>query len=141
MPRNKRQFAEALKKAGSETLVDKNGITLTRAEAMARIAWQLATEGKVEFPCGREIKASIRDWTDAAKWILNHTDGPARQELDVIAHRELDSMNEGQLLEKLGQITAMLPPAAAALLPRPTCINETDDQEDDCDIVDAEVAE
>jgi len=49
-------------------------------ETLARNVWTLATQGKLTFPDGREIKASVRDWRDTAQWIYSQIDGPVRVE-------------------------------------------------------------
>ena len=70
-----RPLTQILQGLGDETLP---GSDRKNKEALALNMWSLAVQGKVTFPDGRELKASVRDWKDAAQWLYNHCDGPFR---------------------------------------------------------------
>lgn len=73
--KKKRALTQILQAKGEETLPESD---VKNKEHLAANMWTLATQGKVTFPDGREIKASVRDWKDAAQWIYQHIDGPVR---------------------------------------------------------------
>ena len=71
-----RPLTEILQRQG-ETLVETGSDSPVRAkELLAQNVWALLTQGRVTFPDGREVKASVKDWKDAAQWLYNHCDGP-----------------------------------------------------------------
>lgn len=77
-----------------------------RVEAVADLAWQLATEGKCTFPDGREIKAGAREWKDVTAWIYSQIDGPvmtAEEGLDA-ASSALATASERKLRELVATV-------------------------------------
>ena len=76
-----RPLTAILQAEGDETLPDSD---VRRKDQLAKNVWELVITGKLSFPDDTEdsgfrtLKASVKDWKDAAQWIYGHVDGPYR---------------------------------------------------------------
>lgn len=83
-PDKKRALTEILEQAGNRTVLDKVTDKRTaRKRILARLLWQLMTEGKTTLPTGDELQLDPNDWIGLVKWLYTHIDGPPKGELDV----------------------------------------------------------
>ncbi len=80
---SKRALTEILRVAGDQLTYDQDGRPVTRSEQLAQLMWSMATEGRVQFPDSRELKASARDWKEVASWIYQQIDGPVKARVEV----------------------------------------------------------
>lgn len=108
--KKERKLTTILQGIGDETI---GGTDTPNKEQVARNFWTLATQGKVTFPDGRELKASVRDWKDTVQWLYNHIDGPVK--IDLIDSEgyskvfedtpiaELEAIVRGSMLDNGGE--------------------------------------
>lgn len=82
-PVKNRALTTILERAGSKTLLGKDGKAVTRKRIVADLAWQIITTGTATFPDGSILQLDAKDWFDTVKWIYNHIDGPAKSALEV----------------------------------------------------------
>ena len=79
--------AEILNRAGSEVIADYDGKRRNRKRVLARMLWQAATQGYVEFPPGPDDEKMHlpvgRDWLGIVRFLYQHIDGPPKSELDI----------------------------------------------------------
>lgn len=88
-PPNSRALTEILKQTGNRTIEDKlTGKRQARKRILARLVWQLATEGKVVLPNGTGLELDPEDWIGLVKWIYQHIDGPPKSEMDLTSGGE-----------------------------------------------------
>lgn len=81
--KRERMLSKMLQQYGDKEFITANGNATTYAKETARLVWQAAAEGKIEFGDGHVLKAGIRDWRDTVSFIYNQVDGPARLEQDI----------------------------------------------------------
>ena len=55
----------------------------TRQEIMAAMTAKLISEGRAEFPDGREVEVNSREWIDLMKWVYAQIDGPPKNDDDL----------------------------------------------------------
>jgi len=83
-PKKNRALTEILARAGSKTIEDADGKRRSGKRIMARLLWQAATTGSVQFPKRKETMIiPFSDWLGIVKFIYGHIDGPPKQALDV----------------------------------------------------------
>ena len=83
-----RALAEVLRVGGAERLDVGKGKTVTNKEELSRLVWQGIVDGRLEFHHGRIVDLDAQEWRELVKLVLNHVDGPPRQELDVTSNGE-----------------------------------------------------
>lgn len=81
-PPSQRALTEILKRAGNKTLV-KDGKRISRKRVLAEMAWNLATTGQAQFLDGKELVLDPVDWWQVVKFIYQHIDGGAPQNIDL----------------------------------------------------------
>lgn len=81
-PKKNRALTEILARAGSKTAEDCDGKRRSGKRIVARLLWQAATTGVVQFPDSKETMAlSLSDWLGIVKFLYGHIDGPPKQAL------------------------------------------------------------
>lgn len=84
-PKKKRALAEILTRAGSKTIEDCDGKRRSGKRIVARLLWQAATTGVVQFPGAEKATViPLSDWLGIVKFLYAHIDGPPKQTLDLI---------------------------------------------------------
>jgi len=81
-PPKSRALTDLLTKALGRTL-ETQGKKVSGKRLLARLVVDVLTTGRATFPDGRVLEVAPKDWLEFAKWLYQHVDGPARQELDV----------------------------------------------------------
>jgi hypothetical protein len=88
-PLKNRALTTILEQAGNRTILDATtGKAHARKRILARLVWQLATEGKVTLPNNANLVLDPADWIGLVKWIYQHVDGPPKSEVDVTSGGE-----------------------------------------------------
>lgn len=88
-PLKNRALTTILEQAGNKTVLDKaTDKRAARKRILARLVWQLATEGKVILPNGTGLELDPEDWIGLVKWIYQHIDGPPKSEMDLTSGGE-----------------------------------------------------
>jgi len=81
-PKKKRTLTEILARAGSKTIEDADGKRRSGKRIVARLLWQAATTGVVQFPDAKEtIVIPLSDWLGIVRFLYGHIDGPPKQAL------------------------------------------------------------
>lgn len=88
-PPKGRALADILRKAGNKKVTNREGVRMTRAQLLAEMLWQAATEGTVDFHGGTKgaggmiVIDSMAEWFTIGKFVHQHLDGPVRPEIDL----------------------------------------------------------
>ena len=89
-PKKNRALTEILARAGSKTIEDYDGKRRSGKRVMARLLWEAATTGVVQFPGNTDkTTISLSDWLGIVKFVYGHIDGPPMQALGVTVDGEL----------------------------------------------------
>lgn len=80
-PRN-RTLTAILERAGAKRF-DYDGKPVPAKRLIAILLWDVATTGKCELPGGKKLDVSPSDWLDLVKWLYQHIDGPAKQNIGL----------------------------------------------------------
>jgi hypothetical protein len=129
--KRERALTEVLRLRGEEKV---SLSSQKRTEAVADLAWQLATEGKCTFPDGREIKAGAREWKDVTAWLYNQIDGPAVRDDEALdaAASALAGASERRLRDLVAAVAGRLPDSGSVGLAEPDAA-EVEEAEEDTD--------
>ena len=103
----RRALTELLKAAGDAPTIDSTGRKRPKNQILADMMWEFAVQGKVTFPNGTSLQASVRDWRDAASWIYTHSDGPAKPDISVDLtglDRQLAESSSDELKRLIGEV-------------------------------------
>lgn len=83
-PKKSRALTEILARGGSKTIEDADGKRRSGKRIVARLLWQAATTGVVQFPDTKEtMTIPLSDWLGIIKFLYTHIDGPPDQALGV----------------------------------------------------------
>ena len=88
-PPKHRALTEILRKRGSRTIEDVDGKRRSGNRVVARLMWDGASTGRIQFPDGRTLTLKLNDWLDLVKFLHVHIDGPAKAELGLDHSGEL----------------------------------------------------
>jgi hypothetical protein len=95
-PTKGRALTDILERAGSKSIVLKDGKKVSRKQLIADMLWEAAVSYGVTFPDGEFRKlADAGDWFNIIQFLYRHIDGPAKAEFDVTSNGETIKYYEG----------------------------------------------
>lgn len=79
-PPKERALTSILEAELNKTVTSADGVRVARKRLIASLMAQIATEGRVTMPDGRElVVGDLKELTDILKWIYRHVDGEKTQ--------------------------------------------------------------
>jgi hypothetical protein len=78
-PKKSRALTEILQQASSKP-IEVEDRKIPAKKLVAQLLWEVATTGEAQFPNGKILVASPKDWLETVKWLYTHIDGPAKPE-------------------------------------------------------------
>jgi len=89
-PKGTRALTEILARAGSKAIEDCDGKRRSGKRIVARLLWEAAITGAVQFPNTKEATIiPFSDWLGIIRFLYGHIDGPPPQSLGVTVDGEL----------------------------------------------------
>lgn len=113
-----RTWTKLLQAAGSRAVNHpKFEVSLTRRKLIAEMVLSGIVDGKIFFLDGREEQIGSNEWIGLVKWLYNHIDGPAPQQVQVSTPEgeslRIEDVTTLTTAERLARLNALYVTAAA----------------------------
>lgn len=83
-PPKSQALTEILRAEGEQIYLDVNGVEFPAKELVARLLWQVAAKGEIQFSNDSKPTAvPFGDWFPVVQWLYNRCDGPPPKPIEV----------------------------------------------------------